>query len=527
MSPRQIAKCATFLTLTALTALALVVIVRTILFTPAEADLYCSSVSANGAGSNGGGDVQTSADHKAITADRGLIERFQQALRFRTVTKAPKDYSVNETHRFIHFLQSNFSRVHSSPLVTLEIVNGLSLLYHVKGSNSALKPYMVLAHLDVVPVQEHMWRVPPFDGVLQDGFIYGRGALDLKSVVMGALESLEFMLEHGTPIERSFYIAIGHDEEGRGLDGAAEIARYMTGRGLNDVEFILDEGPYIFRNALPGLSARDVAMIGVAEKGLVNMRLTVNGTVGHSSLPPRETAIVKLARAVSKLHANSHPNQFGQGPERDMVEAMAPYASLPYRILYSNLWLFSPLVARLLEADKLMNSFIRTTTAVTIFQSGIKDNVLPGRAEATVNHRIYPLNSVADTLATDVEVIDDEDVDVAILGRAIEPHPISPYGDDTFGYQTIRASIQQVFPGIAIIPGMMYAATDTRWFLNFTRNIYRFSPAYITLDDFGMVHGHNERISEENYLKLVNFYHHVMLNANKAQLDLPPPKDEF
>lgn len=180
------------------------------------------------------------------------------------------------------------------------------------------------------------------------------------------------MLEHGTPIERSFYIAIGHDEEGRGLDGAAEIARYMTGRGLNDVEFILDEGPYIFRNALPGLSSRDVAMIGVAEKGLVNMRLTVNGTVGHSSLPPRETAIVKLARAVSKLHANSHPNQFGQGPERDMVEAMAPYASLPYRILYSNLWLFSPLVARLLEADKLMNSFIRTTTAVTIFQSGIK-----------------------------------------------------------------------------------------------------------------------------------------------------------
>lgn len=168
------------------------------------------------------------------------------------------------------------------------------------------------------------------------------------------MESLEFILENETPIERSFYIAIGHDEEGRGLDGALQMAKYMTSKGLNDVEFILDEGPYIFRNALPGLS-RDVAMIGVAEKGLVNMKFTVNGTVGHSSLPPKETAIVKLARAVSKLHANSHPNNFGQGPERDMVVAMAPYASLPYRILYSNLWLFSPLVARLLEADKIMN----------------------------------------------------------------------------------------------------------------------------------------------------------------------------
>lgn len=185
------------------------------------------------------------------------------------------------------------------------------------------------------------------------------------------MESLEFILENKTPIERSFYIAIGHDEEGRGLDGAQQMARHMTAKGLNDVEFILDEGPFIFRNALPGVS-RDVAMIGVAEKGLVNIRLSVQGVVGHSSVPPKETAIVKLARAVSKMNANCHPNQFGDGPERDMIQALAPYASLPYRMLYTNLWLFSPLVARLLEADKLMNSFIRTTTAVTIFTSGIK-----------------------------------------------------------------------------------------------------------------------------------------------------------
>lgn len=185
------------------------------------------------------------------------------------------------------------------------------------------------------------------------------------------MEALEYMLETNDPIERSFYIAIGHDEEGRGLDGAAEIAKYMTRNNLDDVEFILDEGPYIFRNALPGIS-RDVAMIGVAEKGLVYIKLTVNGTVGHSSLPPKETAIVKMAKAVSKLHANSHPNMFGKGPERDMVEALAPHSSLFYRILYTNLWLFSPLVARILENDKLMNGFIRTTTAVTIFNSGIK-----------------------------------------------------------------------------------------------------------------------------------------------------------
>lgn len=185
------------------------------------------------------------------------------------------------------------------------------------------------------------------------------------------MEALEFTLKTNSPILRSFYIAIGHDEEGRGLDGAAKIAEYMRENKLDDVEFILDEGPYIFRNSIPGVN-RDVAMIGVAEKGLVNIKLTVKGTVGHSSLPPKETSIVKLAKAISKLNANSHPNRFGYGPEWDMVEALAPYCSWPYKIMYSNLWLFSPLVARLLEKDKLMNSFIRTTTAVTIFSSGIK-----------------------------------------------------------------------------------------------------------------------------------------------------------
>ncbi|KAI2802004.1 hypothetical protein BLOT_010196 [Blomia tropicalis] len=515
MKPLQIIRLSAILTSITLGAITLVVVCRTLLITPDRLDEYCNL------------DQQSSSSkHQSITPERGIFERFQQALRFRTITRSPHNYNANETIQFINFLRTSFPRIHSSPLVRLDIINDLSLLYTINGFNPSLKPYMLLAHLDVVPVQENMWSVPPFDGVIKDGYIYGRGALDLKSVVMGIMESLEFMLEQSTSIERTFYVAIGHDEEGRGLDGAAQIARWMVKHKMDQVEFILDEGPYIFRNALPGVW-RDVAMIGVAEKGLVNMKLTVNGNVGHSSVPPRETSIVRLARAVSRLHANSHPNRFGSGPERDMIEALAPYSSMPYKLLYTNLWLFSPLVARLLEADKLANSFIRTTTAVTIFSSGIKDNVLPGKAEATVNHRIYPLNTVEDVIEQDRQLIDDPEVDVQVLGVAIEPHPISPYGSHSFGYQTIRRSIGQVFPNIAIIPGMMYAATDTRWYLNFTNNIYRFSPGYLTLDNLNIVHGHNERISESNYLKLVNFYHHVMLNSNRARLDHPLMKDEF
>lgn len=234
---------------------------------------------------------------------------------------------------------------------------------------------MLLAHLDVVPVQEEHWTRPPFGGVMENNEIYGRGALDLKSVLFGILEALEFALSEGQIFERGFYLAFGHDEEGRGLDGAAQIARIMKDRGLADLEFILDEGPYIFRDSLPGIKG-DVAMIGVAEKGLAYIKLTAHGQVGHSSIPPPETAIVRLSKAVSKLNAYSHPNRFGDGPERDMVEALAPYSSLPYRLLFSNLWLFQPLVARLLENNRIMNSFIRTTSAVTMFKAGIKVSTL-------------------------------------------------------------------------------------------------------------------------------------------------------
>ena len=157
----------------------------------------------------------------------------------------------------------------------------------------------------------------------------------------------------------------------------------------------------------------------------------------------------------------------------------------------------------------------------------LQDNILPGSAEATVNHRIYPLSSVAEVLEHDRSVVDDAEIKVDVLGVAIEPHPISPYGKNAFGYDTIRTSIQQVYPKIAIIPGMMYAATDTRWYLNFTKSIYRFSPAFLTLDSMKIIHGHDERISTDSYVKLVNFYHHILLNSNRPDSSKQIDKDEF
>lgn len=506
----SIIKCAVISSLT-ISILIAIIVLRTVLYfsIPSELEL-CENIKG----------------HQPITNERKLVNRFVESIKFMTITKSPKNYDRVEILRFIEFLKGSFPSINSSKLVKLEMINELSMLFTIEGSDKSLKPYLLLSHMDVVPVESDKWDVSPFDGIVKDGYIYGRGTLDLKDVLMGILESLDFILENRFPIKRSFYIAIGHDEEGRGLDGAKQIAKHMLSKGIIDFEYILDEGPFIFDGVLPGIDRR-VAMIGIAEKGLVNIKLTAKGRVGHSSVPPNETPIVTLSRAVSKLDAFSHPNLFGIGPERDIIEAMAPYSSFAYKILFANLWIFKPIVSKLLTSYPLMNSFIRTTTAVTMFNSGIKDNVLPGIASAIVNHRIHPLNSVADVLNFDRELINDEQISVEIFGIPIEPHPISPYDEQSFGFQTIKKSIRQVFPSVAIIPGLMMAATDTRWYLNFTQNIYRFSPGIVSMNDLSRIHGHNERISIDNYVKLVNFYHHIMISSNDESIVLPLKKDEL
>ncbi|XP_054161252.1 N-fatty-acyl-amino acid synthase/hydrolase PM20D1-like [Oppia nitens] len=481
--------------------LGLIIILRAVIFFPTPPDPV---------------DCRQQSNHTSIdNTDGRLVNRFIRALRFRTITRAPQVYDSQEIKLFIEFLNKSFPAVHTSPSIGLTIINEHSLLYHIRGSDPSLKPYLLLAHMDVVPAEEDKWHSPPYDGTVRpDGYIYGRGTVDLKDVLMGILESLEFLAETRHQFRRSFYVAIGHDEEGRGLDGARQTASYLRNSGVTEFEYILDEGPFILERVIMGTS-RSVAMIGVTEKGFVNVRLTANGKVGHSSVPPPETSIVALSRAVAKFTAYTHPNQFGRGPERQLIESIAPYATFAYKLLYANLWLFGPLVSRLMETDNTMNSFIRTSTAVTMFKSGVKDNILPGDASATVNHRIYPLSSVREVLEFDRQLIADDDrIQVEILGVPIEPHPISPR--NRFGYQVIRESIREVFPQVVVIPGVMLAATDTRWFLNFTRNIYRFSPAIIPREDMDRFHGHDERISVDNYVKLVNFYHHIIIGSDDS-----------
>ncbi|XP_035662097.1 N-fatty-acyl-amino acid synthase/hydrolase PM20D1-like [Branchiostoma floridae] len=452
-------------------------------------------------------------DPDFIPADEERLARFTSAIQFQTVSYERGVGTPQELLKFVRFIQESFPTIHSSPLVRREVVGNYSLLYRVEGSDGSLEPYMLASHLDVVPItQEASWEAPPFSGQVRDGYIYGRGTIDAKHSLMGSLEAVEFLLSRGHQPKRTLYLAFGHDEETGGHFGAKVIGDVLTERG-EKIAFILDEGTPVGDGLMPGVS-KPVAMVSVSEKGIVDVKLKVQAEGGHGSMPARKSAIGILARAVQKLEDNPHPSMFGTGPEARMLEYVATEMTLPYRMLASNLWLFSPLVAWVYAKKPQTNAFARTTTALTSFTAGVKDNVIAPEAEAVVDHRIHPMQTVEEVLEFDRKVIDDARVMLEVKG-SLPPSPVSPHGKDSPTYTVLQETIQQIFPDALVTPTFMVANTDTRHYWNLSSAIYRFNPYVMTPSDLPRFHGLNERISVRNYERVMNFYYHLIVNMDK------------
>jgi carboxypeptidase PM20D1 len=331
----------------------------------------------------------------AAVDDSAAAARLAQAVRFKTVSYQDSAPASGELRAFHAFLERSFPKAHAA--LRREAVGDYSLLYTWKGSDERLEPVVLMSHMDVVPVEpgsEGSWTHPPFAGEIADGCVWGRGTLDDKIGVLALLEAVETLVAQGFHPRRTVYLAFGHNEETQG-SGAARIAQLLRERGVRP-EFVLDEGSVIGRGLVPGLAKR-VALIGIAEKGYASVELTVRNAGGHSSMPPRETAVGALARAIERLEEHQMPERL-DGPTRLMLEQLGPEFPYVQRMAVANLWLFGPLVERQLAAAPSTNASIRTTTAPTIFQAGVKDNVLPASARAVVNFRILPGDSVGSVL---------------------------------------------------------------------------------------------------------------------------------
>ena len=445
---------------------------------------------------------------------QAAAKRLAGAIPFRTVSSldnpAGNDAEFDKLHAY---LAEQFPKVHAT--LKKEVVGQKALLYTWAGSDPAAKPIALMAHQDMVPIApgtEKAWSVDPFGGAIQDGFVWGRGTLDNKGNLFAQMEAIELLIGQGFKPTQTVYLVMGDDEEVSGLRGALPIAELLKSRGVR-LDWVLDEGLLVLDGVLPGLS-KPAALIGLAEKGYGTFFLSLDTAPGHSSMPPQHSAIGSMSAALARLEANPMPGGI-QGVAAQMFGTLAPEMSGLNRVLLSNLWLTGPLVQGELEKSPSSNAMLRTTTALTIVRAGNKDNVLPGRAEAAVNFRILPGDSIDSVEQHLKSALGNDAIQVKRYPGNSEPSPVSP--TDSTGYRAIEQAVRQTFPDAVVAPGLMTAATDSRHFSLVSDAVYRFSPFRVKAEDLARFHGTNERVSIANYGEMIQFYQQLLRDTQQPQ----------
>ena len=452
-----------------------------------------------------------------VALDEGaLAERLGAAIRLETVSsKDASEVDERALEELRAHLIASFPKAHAT--LSREAVAGASLLYTWEGTDPSLAPIMFLAHQDVVPVEDAAgWTHPPFSGVVADGHVWGRGAMDDKCGVLGILEAVEHLLGEGFRPARTVYLGFGHDEEVGGA-GAVAMAALLESRGV-ELDFLLDEGLMITEGIIPGIDA-PVALIGLAEKGYISVELVAELEGGHSSTPAAQTSVGILAKAIHALETQQLEARL-DGAALAMFDKLGREMPFFQRLAFANLWLLEPLIVAQLTAKPATNAIVRTTTAPTMFEGGQRDNVLPARARAVVNFRILPGDSTESVLEHVERVVADSRIEVRPLeGLAGEPSAVSDHRSR--GYEAIEEATRKVFPEAIVAPALFIAAADARHFSAISRQTFRYMPQRLTPEDRARFHGKDERIAVEDYANLVRFYRQVILESAAGDPSAP------
>ena len=446
------------------------------------------------------GSVQVTPPPLRAEVDRGpAVQALAAAVRIRTVSHS--DGTVDhEAHAALHqLLVERFPRVHEQ----LERkVLGDTLLYRWPGADADLAPGLLLAHQDVVPVEDPtVWTHPPFSGAIADGYVWGRGTLDDKHNIIGQLAAAEHLLAAGWAPQRTLYFGFGHDEEVGG-QGAKAIAAELEGRGV-ELEFVLDEGGAVAVGIMAGLDA-PVATVGISEKGYASVELRASSEGGHSSMPPPHSALGHVARALVAVENHPLPVRW-DGPTGVMLDTVGPEMDVGLRLVMANRWLLGPIVQAKMEAKRSTNATLRTTTAVTMASGSPQDNVLPQEARGVVNFRIAPGDTTESVLAH-VRALVGPDVSAELYGQGIASDPAPISRTDGPAWDALRFAIRQTWPDAVVTPYLTIGATDARHLTGLSERVWRFSPVASTSDDLARIHGIDERISEDAVEDLVAFY---------------------
>ena len=438
-----------------------------------------------------------------VTFDRdAAISALQTLVRCKTVSNVdPALEDDEEFKKLIAGLHDLYPRVFD--VCSVRELPDRALLLRWPGKRPG-DPTVLMAHYDVVPVDEDKWDKPPFDAVIEDGVMWGRGTLDTKATVNGILSAANHLVAKGFKPEHDVYFAFSGGEEING-NGAPNIVKWFQDHDIRPA-MVVDEGGAVVENVFPGVKA-PCGMVGIAEKGMMNVEYKVLSAGGHASSPPPATPIDILAKACRRLH--SHPFQMHlTKPAAEMFDTLGRHSSFAYKILFANLWCFGPvldLYCSLCGGE--MNALVRTTQAFTMMEGSKARNVIPPEAKMVVNMRLNPEDSVASAVSCLKKTINDKRVEVTVL-ESFEPSPISQTGCPA--WDKVAAAVAETWKGTIVSPYLMVQCSDSRHYRDLSDHVYRFSAMDLTSEERRTIHGNNERIRLDCACKAVEFYIRLM-----------------
>ena len=437
----------------------------------------------------------------SVDKDKAAGE-LSQMLRCKTVSHPDEALDdAAEFEKFEALLHRLYPKVFEA--CEYEKLSPRALMFRWRGK-SPENSTVFMAHFDVVPAEESEWEKPAFEGIIENGEIWGRGALDTKCTLLSVLHAAEMHIAEGFSPQRDIYFCFGGNEEIMGY-GAPTIVDELEKRGVRPA-MVLDEGGAIVENVFPGVCA-PCALVGIAEKGSRNIEMTALSGGGHSSAPPSKSPLDTLSKAVCRIH--DHPFSFRiTAAAAALFDNLARHSGFLYRMIFANLWLFAPALNMLCKkSGGELNALVRTTVAFTMAEGSSGANILPSSSKITMNVRMLEGDNTQSVIARMKKLVKDSSIEFTPLA-GVDPKETTPV--NTFGFEAIKQAVGETYKGVITSPYLMIACSDSNHYLRICKNVYRFSGMPLSGEEREMIHGKNERIPASTLSGAIEFYYRLM-----------------